>query len=141
MQTHQLRSTQSTHRWVRAAGVFVWGKVVGRCLPGLWAAQYAAAVHANPTAHPPGSPKLAQPPIPCTHLPLPASPPAPCMLLQYSLNGGVVVQVTRVFSSDAGACDLVERWMYHHDRGCCLTTIISGLPVVSSTKNEGKDNN
>ncbi len=63
------------------------------------------------------------------------------MVKQAAQYNGVVVQVTRVFSSDAGACDLVERRMYHHNRGCCLTTIISGLPVVSSTKNEGKDNN
>jgi hypothetical protein len=30
--------------------------------------------------------------------------------------------------------------MYHHNRGCCLATIISCLPVVSSVKDDGKDN-
>jgi hypothetical protein len=30
--------------------------------------------------------------------------------------------------------------MYHHYRGGCLATIISSLPVVSSVKEEGKDN-
>jgi hypothetical protein len=53
---------------------------------------------------------------------------------------GVLAQVTRVFSSDLGSCDSAQRWMYHHNRGCCLATIISCLPVVSSVKDEGKDN-
>ncbi len=53
---------------------------------------------------------------------------------------GVLVQVTRVFSSHLGSCDSVECWMYHHNRGCCLATIISSLPVVSSVKEECNDN-
>ena len=53
---------------------------------------------------------------------------------------GVLAQVTRVFGSDPGFCDSAERWMYHHNRGCCLATIISCLPVVSSVKDDGKDN-
>jgi hypothetical protein len=53
---------------------------------------------------------------------------------------GALAQVTHVFCSDLGSCDSAERWMYHHNRGCCLATIISCLPVVSSVKNEGKDN-
>ncbi len=53
---------------------------------------------------------------------------------------GALAQVTRVFSSDPCSCDSAERWMYNHNRGCCLATIISSLPVVSSVKEEGKDN-
>ncbi len=53
---------------------------------------------------------------------------------------GVLAQVTRVFSSDLGSCDSEEHRMYHHNRGCCLATIISSVPVVSSVKEEGKDN-
>ena len=53
---------------------------------------------------------------------------------------GALAQVSRVFSSDPGSCDSAELWMYHHDRGCCLATIISCLPVVSSVKDDGKDN-
>jgi hypothetical protein len=30
--------------------------------------------------------------------------------------------------------------MHHQNRGCCLATIISCLPVVSREKGEGKDN-
>jgi len=45
---------------------------------------------------------------------------------------GLLAQVTRVFSSDPGSCDSAERRMYHQNRGCCLATIISCLPVVSS---------
>ncbi len=52
----------------------------------------------------------------------------------------VLAQVTHVFSSDLGSCDSAEHWMYHHNRGCCLATIISSLPVVSSVKEEGNDN-
>ncbi len=53
---------------------------------------------------------------------------------------GGLAQVTRVFSSDPGSCDSAERRMYHHSRGCFLETIILSLPVVSSVKEEGKDN-
>ncbi len=53
---------------------------------------------------------------------------------------GALVQVTHVFTSDPGSCDSAECRMYHHNRGCCLATIISSLPVVSSVKEEGKDN-
>jgi hypothetical protein len=53
---------------------------------------------------------------------------------------GGLAQVTHVFSSDPGSCDSAEHQMYHHNRGCCLATIISCLPVVSSVKDEGKDN-
>jgi hypothetical protein len=53
---------------------------------------------------------------------------------------GALAKVTRVFSSDPGSCDSEECWMYHHNRGCCLATIIVCLPVVSSMKDEGKDN-
>jgi hypothetical protein len=53
---------------------------------------------------------------------------------------GALAQVTRVFNSDPGSCDSAERQMYHHNAGCCLATIISRLPVVSSVKDEGKDN-
>jgi len=31
--------------------------------------------------------------------------------------------------------------MHHPNRGCCLATIISCLPVFSGVKGEGKDNN
>ncbi len=51
-----------------------------------------------------------------------------------------LAQATRVFSSDPGSCDSAERWMYHHNWGCCLATIILSLSVVSSVKEEGKDN-
>jgi hypothetical protein len=50
---------------------------------------------------------------------------------------GALVQVTRVLS---GSCDSAERCMNHHNRGCCLGTIISCLPVVNSVKEEGDDN-
>jgi hypothetical protein len=53
---------------------------------------------------------------------------------------GALVQVTRFFSSDPGSCDSAEHGMYHHNRGCCLATIISCLPVVNSMKEEGEDN-
>jgi hypothetical protein len=53
---------------------------------------------------------------------------------------GALVQVTRVFSFDPGSCDSAEHWMYHHNKGCCLATIISTLPVVSSMKETGKEN-
>jgi hypothetical protein len=53
---------------------------------------------------------------------------------------GALTQVTRVFSSDSGSCDSAEGWMYHHNGGCCLATIISCLPVVSSVKDESKGN-
>ncbi len=52
----------------------------------------------------------------------------------------VLAQATRVFSSDPGSCDSAERWMYHHNWGCCVATIILSLPVVSSMKEEGKVN-
>jgi hypothetical protein len=51
-----------------------------------------------------------------------------------------LAQVTRVFSSDPGSCDSAEHWMSHHNRGCCLATIISYLPEVRSMKDDGKDN-
>jgi hypothetical protein len=51
-----------------------------------------------------------------------------------------LAQVTHVFSSDPGSCDSAEHWMYHHNRGCCLARIILSLLVVSSVKEEGKDN-
>jgi hypothetical protein len=53
---------------------------------------------------------------------------------------GALAQVTRVFSSDLGSYDSAEHWIYHHYRGCCLATIILSLPVVSSVKEEGEDN-
>ncbi len=53
---------------------------------------------------------------------------------------GALAQVTHVFSSDPGSCDSAECQMYHHNRGCCLATIISCLTVVSSVKDEDKDN-
>jgi hypothetical protein len=53
---------------------------------------------------------------------------------------GALVQVTCVFSSDPGSCDSAECQMYYQNRGCCLATIISCLPVVSTVKDEGKDN-
>jgi hypothetical protein len=53
---------------------------------------------------------------------------------------GALGQVTSVFSSDLGSCDSAECRMYHHNRGCCLATIISCLPVVNSVKEEGEDN-
>ncbi len=53
---------------------------------------------------------------------------------------GALAQVTHVFNSDPGSCDSAERRMYHHNRGCCLAKIISCLPVVSSVKDESKDN-
>ncbi len=49
---------------------------------------------------------------------------------------GALVQVTRVLS---GSCDSAERCINHHDRGCCLGTIISCLPIVNSVKEEGDD--
>ncbi len=62
-------------------------------------------------------------------------------MVQHAVHfDGAMAQVTRVFSSDPGSCDSVECQMYHHNRGCCLATIISCLLVVSSVKDEGKDN-
>ncbi len=53
---------------------------------------------------------------------------------------GLLVQVTHVLSVDPTCCDLTERRMHHHNRGCCLTTIISCLPAVSRVKKgEEKD--
>jgi hypothetical protein len=53
---------------------------------------------------------------------------------------GSLAQVTRVFSADPTCCDLAEWRMHHHNRGCCLATIISCLPVVSCVNGEaGKD--
>ncbi len=49
---------------------------------------------------------------------------------------GALAQVTRVLS---GSCDSAERCMDHHNRGCCLATIISCLPVVGNVKEEGDD--
>ncbi len=49
-----------------------------------------------------------------------------------------LVQVTR-FNSDPGSCDLAEHQINHQNKGCCLATIISCLPVISSVDNEGKD--
>jgi hypothetical protein len=49
---------------------------------------------------------------------------------------GALVQVTRVLS---GSCDSAEHHMNYHNRGCCLGTIISCLPVVNSVKEEGDD--
>jgi hypothetical protein len=51
-------------------------------------------------------------------------------------DDGVLAQVTRVLS---GSCDSAERRMDHHNRGCCLATIISCLPVVGNMKEEGDD--
>jgi hypothetical protein len=62
-------------------------------------------------------------------------------MVQHAVHfNGALAQVTRVFSSDLGSYDSSERWMYHHNRGCCLATIILSLPVVSSMKEESKDN-
>jgi hypothetical protein len=62
-------------------------------------------------------------------------------MVQHAVHfDGALAQVTGVFSSDPGSCDSAERRMYHHNRGCCLATIISCLPVVSSVKDDGKDN-
>ena len=52
---------------------------------------------------------------------------------------GSLVQVTHVLSVDPTCCDLTERRMHHHNRGCCLATIISCLPAVSRAKGEEKD--
>ncbi len=49
---------------------------------------------------------------------------------------GRLVQVTRVLS---GSCDSAESCMDHHNRGCCLATIISCLPVVGNVKEESDD--
>ena len=54
---------------------------------------------------------------------------------------GSLAQVTCVFSADPTCCDSAERPMHHHNKGCCLATIISCLPAVSCVKGEGKDNN
>jgi hypothetical protein len=61
-----------------------------------------------------------------------------CHMVQHAMHfDGALVQVTCVFSSDPGSCDSAECRMNHHNRGCCLATIISCLPVVSSVKDEG----
>jgi hypothetical protein len=52
---------------------------------------------------------------------------------------GSLVQVTRVLRADPTCCDLAERRVRHHNRGCCLATIISCLPAVSRAKGEEKD--
>ena len=52
---------------------------------------------------------------------------------------GSLAQVTRVLSADPTCCDSAERRMHHHNRGCCLATIISCLPAVSRAKGEEKD--
>ncbi len=46
---------------------------------------------------------------------------------------GALAQVTRVLS---GSCDSAEHCMDHHNRGCCLATIISCLPTVGNMKEE-----
>jgi len=62
-------------------------------------------------------------------------------MVQHAVHfDGAMAQVTRVFSSDPGSCDSAEHWMYHHNQGCCLATIISCLPEVRSMKDDGKDN-
>jgi hypothetical protein len=30
---------------------------------------------------------------------------------------GALVQLTHVFNSEPGSCDLAEHWMHHHNRG------------------------
>ncbi len=53
---------------------------------------------------------------------------------------GLLAQVTRVLSADPTCCDSAEWRMHHHNRGCCLATIISCLPAVSrAAKGEEKD--
>ncbi len=49
---------------------------------------------------------------------------------------GALAQVTRVLS---GSCDSAEHCMDHQNRGCCLATIISCLPVLGNAKEEGDD--
>ena len=96
MQTPQPRSTQSTPRWVRAAGCeqqagwVVWLEEGG-----------VSRLPARLPAWPP-------PPIPSTHLrsppfACPAAPLLPAVLSQYSLNGGVVAQVTGIMQRPGAA--------------------------------------
>ena len=49
---------------------------------------------------------------------------------------GALAQVTCVLSV---SCNSAERCMDHRNRGCCLATIISCLPVVGNMKEEGDD--
>jgi hypothetical protein len=64
-----------------------------------------------------------------------------CHMIHHAVRfDRALVQVTRVFSCDPGSCDSAEHSMYHHNRGCCLATIILSLPVVSSVNEEGNDN-
>ena len=65
----------------------------------------------------------------------------PCHMVKHAAcYDGSLAQVTRVLSADPTRCDSAERRMHHHNRGCCLATIISCLPAVSCVKGEGKDN-
>ena len=132
MQTPQPRSTQSTPRWVRAAGCeqqagwVVWLEEGG-------VSRLPARLPACPPARPPAclpacersravedswrcsvferTPALAAlptSPIPSTHLrsppfACPAAPLLPAVLSQYSLNGGVVVQVTGIMQRPGAA--------------------------------------
>ena len=58
----------------------------------------------------------------------------PCHMAKHVARyNGSLMQVTRVFSAEA------EKQMHHHNRGCCLATIISCLHAVSSVKGEEKD--
>jgi hypothetical protein len=45
----------------------------------------------------------------------------PCHMVKHAPPyNGALAQVTRVFNSDPGSCDLAEHQMYHHNRGYCL---------------------
>ena len=65
----------------------------------------------------------------------------PCHMVKHAARyDRLLSQVTRVHSADPTCCNLAEWWMHHHNRGCCLSTIISCLPAVSWVKGEGKVN-
>ena len=64
----------------------------------------------------------------------------PCHMVKHAAcYDGLLAKVTRVLSTDPTCCNLAEQRMHHHNRGCCLATIISCLPVVSRVKGEEKD--
>ena len=57
---------------------------------------------------------------------------------------GALAQVTKVLSADACYCNLAERRLHHHNKGCSFATIIFHLPAVKfnwKLKEEGNVNN
>ena len=109
MKTPQLRSTQSTPRWVllhrlRCCVAWLAGRLGGSMparLPKAAGCRQTMLLHQHSNAPPlsPGSATLSHPPS----LPSPLPLPSRCVRPQYSLNGGVVVQVTGIMQRPGAA--------------------------------------